>query len=75
MLFSESRGQEIKNITKIEHARLFLFTFFATFFMASLAQKLIDTINISLNFVPGSFFEQDHLLNLTILEFYTKKMT
>ena len=69
MLFSESRGQEIKNITKIEHARLFLFTFFVTFFMASLAQKLIDTI------VPGSFFEQDHLLNLTILEFCTKKMT
>ena len=46
MLFSESRGQEIKSITKIEHARLFLFTFFATFFMAKKTKKLIDTINI-----------------------------
>ena len=31
--------------------------------MAFLVQKLIYTINISLNFVSGSFFEQDHLLN------------
>ena len=35
--------------------------------MAFLTQKLIWTINIWFNFVFGSFFEQDHLLNLFIL--------
>ena len=35
--------------------------------MTFLVQKLIYTINIWFNFVPGSFFEQDHLLNLIIL--------
>ena len=34
--------------------------------MAFLMQKLIYTI-IIYNFVPGPFFEQDHLLNLIIL--------
>ena len=34
--------------------------------------KLIWTINIWLNFVFGSFFEQDHLLNLFILGVYVK---
>ena len=36
--------------------------------MAFLAQKLIYTINLWFNFVFGSFFEQDHLLNLFISE-------
>ena len=40
--------------------------------MASLAQKLIYTINIQFNFVFGSFFEQDRLLNLIILGVYAK---
>ena len=44
--FLSFRGQEIKNITKIEHTRLFLFTFLVSFFKAFLAQKLIYTINI-----------------------------
>ena len=44
--FLSSRGQKIKNITKIEQKRLFLFTFLVSFFMAFLAQKLIYTINI-----------------------------
>ena len=35
--------------------------------MAFLAQKLIYTIIIWFNYVFGSFFEQDHLLNLFIL--------
>ena len=36
--------------------RQFLFTLLVSFFMAFLAQKLIYTINIWFNFVPGSFF-------------------
>ena len=34
--------------------------------MAFLAQKLIYIVNIRFNFVFGSFFQQDHLLNLFI---------
>ena len=41
--------------------------------MAFLAQKLIYIITIRLNFVFGSFFEQDHLLNLFILRAYAKR--
>ena len=41
-----ARVQKIKNIIKIKHKRLFLFTFLVSFFMAFLAQKLIYTINI-----------------------------
>ena len=44
--FLSSGGQKIKNITKIEQKRLFLFTFLVSLFMAFLAQKLIYTINI-----------------------------
>ena len=65
--FLSSRVQKIKNITKIEHTGLFLFAFLVSFFMALLAQQLIYTINRLFNFVPGSFFEQNHLLNLIIL--------
>ena len=64
MLFLSSRGQKIKNITKIEYTRLFLSTFLVSFFIVLFAQKLIYTINKWFNFVPGSFFEQDYLLNL-----------
>ena len=39
-----SRGQKIKNITKIEHKRLFLSIFLASFFTAFLAQKLLHAI-------------------------------
>ena len=41
--------------------------------MAFLAQKLIYATSIWFNFVFGSFFEQDHLLNLIILEVYAKR--
>ena len=71
--FLSSRGQKIKNITKIEQKRLLLFTFLVSFFMAFLAQKLINTINIWFNFVFGSVFEQDHLLNLFISGVYAKR--
>ena len=64
--FLSSGGQKIKNITKIEQKRWFLCTFLVSFYMAFLAQKLIYTINIWLNFVFGSFFKQDHLLSLFI---------
>ena len=53
---------------------LFLFIFLVSFFIAFLAQKLIYTINIWFNFVLGSFFEQDHLLNLFILGVYAKRL-
>ena len=36
------------------------------FFMVFLAQKVIYTINIWFNFVLGSIFKQEHLLNLII---------
>ena len=81
--FRSSRGQKIKNITKeilqnitnitIKQKRLFLLTFLVSFFMAFLAQKLIYATSIWFNFVFGSFFEQDHLLNLIILEVYAKR--
>ena len=64
--FLSSKGQKIKDITKIGQKRLFLFTFLVSFFMAFLAQKLIYTINIWFNFVFDSIFEQDNLLNLFI---------
>ena len=71
--FLSSRGQKIKNITKIEQKRLFLFTFLVSFFMALLAQKMIYTINTWFNFVLGSFFEQDHPSNLFISEIYANR--
>ena len=64
-----SRGQKIKNVTKIEQKRLFLFTFLVSF----LSQKRIYTINIWFIFVFGSLFEQDHLLNLFISGVYAKR--
>ena len=67
MLFFSSWGQKIKNIIKFEQTRLLLFKFLVSFFIASLAQKLIYPINIWFNFVFGSFFEQDGLLHLIIL--------
>ena len=71
--FLSSRGQKIKNITKIKQKRLFLFNFLVSSFMAFLLQKLIYAITIWFNFVFfGSFFEQDHLLNLFILGVYVK---
>ena len=71
--FLSSRGQKIKNITKIEQKKLFLFTFLVSFFMVFLARKLIYTINIWFNFVFGSFPEQDHLLSLIILKASAKR--
>ena len=64
--FLSSRGQKVKNITKIEQKRISLLTSLVSFFMAFLAQKLIYTINIWFNFVFGWFSEQDHLYNLFI---------
>ena len=72
--FISSRGQKIKNTTKVERTRLFLFiTFLFSFFMAFLAQKLIYTINIRFDFVFSLLFEQDHLLNLIVLGVYVKR--
>ena len=43
--------------------------------MALHGSKLIYTINIWLNFVFGSFFDQDHLLNLVALGVHAKRCT
>ena len=71
--FLSSRGQKIKTITKIEQKILLLFTFSVSFFVVCFAQKLIYTIHIWFNFAFGSFFEQDHLLNLIIFVVYFSK--
>ena len=46
MLFFSSIGQKIKNITKIEQKKLFLFKLLVSFFMGFLMQRLIYTINV-----------------------------
>ena len=56
--FLSSRGQKMKNITKIEQKRLFLFTFLASFFMAFLAQKLIYTTNLYLTLCLADFLNK-----------------
>ena len=48
--FLRSRGQKIKNTTKIEQKILFLFAFLVSFFTVLLSQKLSHTINIWFNF-------------------------
>ena len=50
-----------------------MFTFSVSFFMAFLTQKLIYTRNIWFHLVFGSYFEQNHLLNLFISRFYAKR--
>ena len=71
--FLSSRGQKIKNITRPEQTRLFLFTFLVSFVMAFLSQKPIYAVNIRFNFVLVSFFQQDRLLNLFISGVYAKR--
>ena len=66
-----SRGQKIKNITKIEQNKLFLFTFLVSFFGIFRANTDVHNKYI-FNFVFGSFFEED-LLNLFVLGFYAKR--
>ena len=61
MLFS--RGQKIKNVTKIEQKRLFFVRFLVSFFWRLYI----------FNFLFGSLFEQDHLLNLFVLGIYAKR--
>ena len=68
--FLSSRGQNIKNITKIEHMRLFLFTFLVSLLWRFLRKY---KINVWFNFVPDSFFEQGYLLNLIILGVHAKR--
>ena len=68
--FLSCRGQKIKDVTKIEQKGLFLFTVLVLFFVAFLEQKLIYAVSIWFNFVFGSSFEQNHLLNLISLADY-----
>ena len=71
--FLSSRGQKIKNITQIKQKRLLLFTVLVLCFMIFLAKKLIYTTNIWFNFVFGSFYEQEHLLNIYTFGVYAKR--
>ena len=70
MLFS--RGQKIKNWTKIEQKRLFLNILDFIFYGVSRVKTDLHSKYI-FNFLFGSFFEQDHLLNLFILGVYAKR--
>ena len=70
--FLSSAGQKIyKNWTKDT-----IFVYILDFiFMVFFAQKLIYTISIWFNVVFGSFFQQDHLLNLITSGIYVKRWT
>ena len=63
-----------KIVQKLNNRDCFIDILGFIFFMAFLAQKLIYTINVWFNFVFGSFFEQDHLLNLFIFGVYGKRL-
>ena len=73
MLFPEfyrSKDQiYYKNLAK---ETIFVWILGFIFYVAS-RTKTDLTINIRVNFVFGSFFEQDHLLNLIILGVYAKR--
>ena len=71
--FLSPRGQKIKNITKIKQKRLLSFTVLVSCFLTFLAKKLIYTTNIEFKFVFGSFYEQEHLLNIFILGVCAKR--
>ena len=70
MLFS--RGQNFKNITKIEQKRLPLFVFLVSYLKVFIAKKTGLHSKYIFSFVFGSFFYQDRLLNLFILGVYAK---
>ena len=67
--------KKMKNITKIEHMSMFLFTLLVSFFIAFLAQKLIYAINKWFNFVPGSFFWARSSIKLNYFRSLCEKMT
>ena len=69
--FLTSRDQKIKDITKVTQKMLFLFSFFVSFFMGFLTQRLTYAINM-IDFMFGSLFEQEYLLNVIIKEFMRK---
>ena len=71
MLFPVKRSKVLQKLNK----RDFFFTFsFFSFFLWRFSRKiLIYTINIWVNFVFGSYFEQDHLLNVFISGVYVKR--
>ena len=70
MLFS--RGQKVKNITKLNLRDYFCNILGFIFYAVSRAKTDLHSKYI-FNFVFGSFFEQDHLLNLFILGVYAKR--
>ena len=72
MLFS--RGQNIKSITKVELFCTTVFVYILGFIFYGVFRAKTDLHNKYIfNFVFGSFFEQDHLLNLFKLDVYAKR--
>ena len=74
MLFSTFyRAQKIKNITKIENKET-AFVYILGFIFYGVSHLKIDLHNkYTINFVFGSFFEQNHVLKLIILGVYVKR--
>ena len=66
------RGQKIKNITKIGLETIVCNILGFIFYVVSRTKTDLHNKYV-FNFVFGSFFEQDHLLNLFILRVYAKR--
>ena len=69
--FLSSRGQMIKNITKVEQETALLYIL--GFICYGVSHAKTDLHNKWFNFVFGLFFQQDHLLNLFISRVYAKR--
>ena len=67
--FQSSRGQKVKNWT---YDTVFVYVLDFIFYGNSRA-RIIYAISKWFNFVPGSFFEQDHLFTLIYLGVYLKR--
>ena len=70
-IFKRSKDQKYY-VTKVEQKKLYIFYF--NFYGVSHTKTDLHNKYI-FNFVSGSFFEQDNLLNLFNLGVYAKKMT
>ena len=70
--FPSSGGHKIKNISKIEHTRLFFYILGFIFYGVSRAKADVHNKYMT-NFVPGLFFDQEYLLNFIILGVHSKR--
>ena len=72
--FLSSRGQKIKNITKLSKRDFSVCILGCIFYGISRPKTELHTKYIWFNFVFGSVFAQDHLLNLIILGVYAIRL-